>query len=197
MRRNKVNVFKKMLSMLMVVPVMLSLSLFGADPAPLHLWKLDETAGPIYVDSSPSEANGTCTDPDGCPVPVAGQVNGAQSFDGIDDAIDVTETSTFDWAADANVTIEFWMKSDAAPMGVNDVMIGRHGDSALGGDLDLWYIGIEHTTGYIRCAVGSSSGVNADLTVISGNVVVTDRKWNHIAYVVTSNKIRKCINVFL
>ena len=158
---------------------------------PVHLWKLDETAGPTYVDSY-SGSDGTCTDP-GCPVPVAGQVNGAQEFDGSDEIV-VTDTTTFDWAADANVTIEFWMmKSYASTKEENEVIIGRKGqlDSSSS---DVWYVGIEHNRRTVAYGVGNRGGAKEDLQYGHGTVVVADSNWNHIAYVITGDTIKIYVN---
>lgn len=186
MRSNKVNVLKKMLGMILVAPVMLSLSLFAADP--VHHWELDETAGSIYVDSS-GDANGTCTSPDGCPAPSDGQIYGAQSFDG-NDTIEVTNTANFDWTADANITIEFWMKSDVnSSIAEHDMMIGRQG---VLGTLDFWYVATETGTGKIRAAVGSNDGTVYD--GFTGATTITNGEWNHIAYIVTSDRIMVYVN---
>ncbi len=187
MRDNRVNVLKKMLGMLLVAPVMLSLSLFAADPIPQHLWNLDETNGSTYLDSY-GGVDGNCTLPDGCPMPTDGQVYGAQSFDGVDDVIDVNGT-VFDWVVDANVTIEFWMKSNVSPM-ANKMMIGRQGDL---GSFDLSYVAVA-SGGFVRAAVGSSSGLVTDWTAVTGTTIIADDQWNHIAYIVTSDMMKVYVN---
>lgn len=192
MRSNKVNVLKKMLGMLLVAPVMLSLSLFAANP--VHHWKLDETAGSTFEDTGTiGDANGTCTSPDGCPSPSDGQIYGAQSFDG-NDMIEVANYADFNWTADANVTIEFWMKSPSAPGGLyNDVMIGR----GLVASRPQFYIGIEPTTGNIVAQVLDGTGDNMLDPVGSGKVGTTpiaNGQWNHIAYVLKPGQVRVFVN---
>ena len=163
---------------------------------PLNLWKLDETSGSIYVDFYSSGADGNCTAP-GCPTPVEGQINGAQRFDSDDDAIDVMDTASFNWTADANVTIEFWMNSDVSTKEENEVIIGRKGELAstlASPAYDIWYVGIHHSTGTIAYGVGNRGGAYEDLKYGHGTAVVTDNTWNHIAYVVTSDRIMVYVN---
>ncbi len=181
MRDNKVNVLKKMLGMLMIVPVALSLSLFAVEP--IHHWELDETTGPTYEDTGIiGDANGTCTLPDGCPASTDGQIYGAQSFDG-NDTISIQNTLDFDWAADANATIEFWMNSNAnVSFNDNDIMIGR------ATDVVKWYVGIA-PNGLIRAAI--NDGVFQGVT---GSKVINDGKWYHIAYVLKPGMVKVYVN---
>lgn len=161
---------------------------------PLHLWRLDETSGPTYIDAY-GGANGTCNDPDGCPTPVTvGQVNGAQSFDG-NDEINVTQTSTFDWAADANITIEFWMKLDPATIaGENQVIIGRKGPLSPGA-LDLWYVGVDWETNTTAYGLGNSAGeIQFNGNSVKTTKNVANNKWNHVAYVITGDSIKIYVN---
>ncbi len=191
MRDNKVNVLKKMLGMILVAPVMLSLSLFAADP--VHLWELDENdTSAIYEDTGSSlvDANGSCASGGGnCPTPTVGRINGAQDFNASEpDRIDVTNTSNFDWAQDDNATITFWMMSEMAPDS-NRAMIGRTSAGSI-----LWYIGVD-ATGHVRVAVakdktqlGLAENYDSNSSVSEGNV--TDGAWHHIAVVLTQPEIR-------
>ncbi|UPT76804.1 JDVT-CTERM domain-containing protein [Sulfurovum sp. XGS-02] len=184
MRDNKVNVLKKMLGMLLVTPILLSLSLFAANP--VHHWKLDETAGSIYEDTGTiGDANGTCTSPDSCPTPSDGQVYGAQSFDG-NDTIEIANTVDFDWAPDANVTIEFWMKSSNIPEGIlyGDMMIGR------ATSVVKWYVGVDPLVGAIRAQVADGNLGNG----VTGTAIIANGQWNHIAYVLKPGQVRVYVN---
>ncbi|GIT98065.1 LamG-like jellyroll fold domain-containing protein [Sulfurovum sp. TSL1] len=189
MRSNKVNLLKKMLGMLLVAPVMLSLSLFAADP--VNHWKLDEndTSSEIYVDSI-GAADGTCATSH-CPTPSVGQINGAQYFDAAElDRIDVNNTTSFEWDQDANITIEFWMKSQMVPMS-NRVMIGRANTLGI-----LWYIGINGTDapGHVRVAVANDKSAPADNVVGNSQTNVTDDVWHHIAFVLTEPEVKVYID---
>ncbi len=152
---------------------------------PIHLWRLDEDpATTTYLDFY-SAADGTCTDP-GCPVPVAGQVNGAQSFDG-NDKIDVTDTSTFNWAANDSFTIEFWMKTGVDTVnGQNNVMIGRK--SVSNGSGLAWFIAADNTNGgRILFGLNDSNDLGGPNN-LKGATPVTDDKWHHIVCVRDNDK---------
>ena len=169
--------------MIIVAPVVLSLSLFAA--APVNYWELDETAGSTYLDSI-GGADGTCTEP-GCPDPILGIVNGAQDFNGTEtDMITVPDTAGFDWGTDANVTIEFWMKSGALQViSDNDVMMGRTAGAIQ------WYIGIDGandaTLGHLRAYI-------IDGAAVSGNIPVNNDGWNHIAFVLKPGMVKVYVN---
>ena len=49
------------------------------------------------------------------PSPVAGQVGGAQQFDGSTTKIEVPANSSFDFPANGNFSIEFWYKGTNLP----------------------------------------------------------------------------------
>ena len=163
---------------------------------PMHLWKLEEATGlTTYLDTY-REANGTCIGA-GCPVAVIGKIGNAQKFSGTNE-INVTDTTTFDWSADANITIEFWMKSDQPPSGENAVMIGRKGELDSGSD--VWFVGMEYDTvteedsGKITCGLGNRNG---DLQYTVGTINVADGQWTHIAYVVTGDDLKVYVNAVL
>ena len=70
-------------------------------------WKFDEGSGTIATDSVGTN-DGTLTTG---PVWSSGQVDGALSFDGIDDRITIPDSESFNLGAD-DFTIETWFKSD-------------------------------------------------------------------------------------
>ena len=80
-------------------------------------WHLDEVSGNNYVD-----ANGL-NDGTGNPSPTAttGQVSGAQLFDGTTTKIDVPASTTFDFAANGDFSVEFWYKG-STPANINIAM---------------------------------------------------------------------------
>ena len=69
-------------------------------------WKLDETAGNTFSDLT-GVNNGTGNV---SPTPSAGQVGGAQLFDGSTTKIEVPANTSFDFAAADNFSVEFWYK---------------------------------------------------------------------------------------
>ncbi|MFH1844191.1 MAG: LamG-like jellyroll fold domain-containing protein, partial [bacterium] len=102
-------------------------------PADLtHLWRLDETGGPPYVDYWAGSDAG-CSN---CPDPVTGQIGGALWFNGTDDEVTVPYDGTMEWAADASFSIAFWMKTGESTSG-NRVIVGRDAS-----DTQLhWWVG--------------------------------------------------------
>ena len=154
---------------------------------PTHMWTLDQAAAP-YIDDY-RDANGTCASI-GCPSQIVGMIDNAKDFNGTQ-GIDITDTATFDWAANDSFTIAFWMKSDTPPpSGENDVMIGRKGQLSSG-SLDIWYVGVAYTTGKITYGLGNKAG---SLQYGEGSSVITGGDWKHIAYVVTSDNIKVYVN---
>ena len=141
---------------------------------PIHKWKLDETIAP-YIDNF-RDADGTCTT--GCPTAITGIIDGAQTFtDAAIGGIDVTDVSTFNWAANESFTIEFWMKSNSrgATQPDNDqnnaILMGRE-DAA--GNL-LWFIGTDRNTG--------NTLFYSDGVMTTGTTDIADDSWHHVVCV--------------
>ncbi|OPX33585.1 MAG: hypothetical protein B1H11_12270 [Desulfobacteraceae bacterium 4484_190.1] len=134
-------------------------------------WKLDEAAGPSYVDEIIPAYDGAGN---GNPDPVAGQVNGAQDFNGTDDGIDVSDADDFDWGPYENFTIEFWMKKSTAVgsggASDNEVMIGRQEGVVQ------WWIGVHNTDGLARFFI-TLGGAGVQLNSAAR---VDDGEWHHI-----------------
>ena len=93
----------------------------------ISIWQLDETgltpgaAGGVYADAFDGNngGNGVVN-----PTPVTGQVGGAQLFDSTTTTkINVPADNSFDWQADEDFSIEFWMKTDS---GIPSGQPGHH-----------------------------------------------------------------------
>jgi hypothetical protein len=139
-------------------------------PELISYWKLDETSGAPYADSYGGN-DATCTN---CPTPTAGTVNGAQWFDGTDDEVNVADNDTFDWAADASFTIEYWMNTNQSTAG-NRVIVGRD-DAAT--NLHWW-------TGPNGSAIATFQlrDTNGNGNSISGGAALNNGAWHHIVCV--------------
>lgn len=155
----------------------------GCPDSMLHYWKLDETSGPTYVDYFDT-LDASC--PSSCPTAVTGIVNGAQRFNGGNE-VDIPASSTFDWAADQDFTIEFWIRKSSTCAGstndYNNIIVGRY-DGSGGNNLNLWWIGVncnssQGTQGAIRFVLRDDTG--GDQVVTDGSVI--DGDWHHIAAV--------------
>ena len=94
-------------------------------------WPLDEASGPVYADVTGTN-NGTGNL---SPTAVTGQVNGGQQFDGSTTKIEVPASSTFDFTANGDFSVEFWYKGTSAPAHY-EIIIGRYMSQGY------WYIGI-------------------------------------------------------
>ena len=151
-------------------------------------WHFDETTGSQFSDAINGN-NATCTDP-GCPFPDTGKINGALTFDGIDDALDVNADATFDWLSTDSFTIEFWVKADTTACASNaEVIVGRNdGVNQL-----QWWIGCE-TGGKAAAYISDKNRTNGG-TYLQGSII-TDAKWHHIVVVrdVDTNTVKLYID---
>ena len=134
-------------------------------------WHLDEASGPTYADSNAGTHPGTCTN---CPTAATGQVNGAQSFDGINDTIDVSANSAFDWGAADTFSIEFWVNANSCTSS-DETFIGR--GTAAG---EQWSIGCNSTDGTVMLSITDTTSTNITL---SSTKVITDSRWHHLTAV--------------
>jgi hypothetical protein len=132
-------------------------------------YKLDETASP-YTDFL-GGPDATCTD---CPAATTGIVNGAQQFDGSDDAR-VPDNDQFEWNKDDSFSIEFWMKDGACTS--TEVIIGRNGTNLH------WWVG-PISSGHINFGLRDSDGVYRGM---EGTSTVTNDEWHHIVAVRDEN----------
>jgi len=146
-----------------------------------HYWKLDETTGSPYLDAY-LNADATCTG-EGCPLPVSGEVNGAQSFDG-NDELTVTQSSTFNWSLDDSFSIAFWIKTDTDTVaGKNNTIMSRRSNS---NDTQLaWFISVDRdNSGKILFGLTDSndgwSTLSQGTAKTRGTTVVKDNSWHYI-----------------
>lgn len=148
-------------------------------------WKLDEPSGTgAYIkDSSSYSNNGT---PSGATFVKEGKVEGARSFDGVNDIITVGTTGR----PTNNFTVETWFTTDVTHQIDVESTAGYGGTSgqkylfgAAGGDLNSVGMGVSVGTNGISVYEHGSSYMPA-LAVYSGTV---PSGWNHLA-VVYNNK---------
>ena len=94
-------------------------------------WHLDEASGNTYMDFT------GINDGTGNPSPTAttGHVSGAQQFNGTTTKIDVPASTTFDFAADGDFSVEFWYKG-STPANIN-IAMGRYITSTM-----KWFVGV-------------------------------------------------------
>ena len=152
----------------------------GSIPAGLiSYWKLDETSGGTYIDQMGiNNGIGNVS-----PTPSAGQVGGAQLFDGAATKIDVPANTSFDFAATDNFSVEFWYKGSTVPS-ANKVALSRY----ISGK--FWWIGVNGGNGRARFYM--TDGTN--ITTVYGSVI-TDGNWHHV--VATRNGTTGVSNLYV
>ena len=69
------------------------------------------------------------------PTAIAGQVNGAQLFDGTTTKIEVPASPTFDFAANGDFSVEFWYKGKSSTGNTQVACMQIYGNK-------YWYVGI-------------------------------------------------------
>ena len=143
----------------------------------ISLWPLDEGIGSTdYIDPF-GENDGVGNQPPDAELD-DGRVEGAQRFNGTNDGIDVTASSTFDWLGVESFTIEFWMntESEVAP-DENKVIIGRDGDPMQ------WWVGLSADDGYPAYVMVDNDGNLINKSTGVGNESLYDNDWHHIVLV--------------
>jgi len=143
------------------------------DPEPVAHWKLDETSGDA-IDSSGNNHHGTLS---GAPtwVPSGGKINGALSFDGNDDYIEMNvETGGYKGIEEDNPrTCAAWIKKSKKTW----LASGAWGDIISWGKTDetgkRWHLWVD-TAGHLRL------GVNGGY-VYAKYTNLNDGRWHHVA----------------
>ncbi len=148
---------------------------------PTHVWTLDEASSP-YADVY-RDANGTCAAV-GCPTQTTGQIDNAKDFSGTQ-GIDVTDTTTFNRAADASFTISFWMKTNVRSTDAshNNVMMGQK-STANGTGLG-WFIGVNGVNNNDNGTIifGLNDSNDTGYTTATSTTVVDNNAWHHVVCV--------------
>ncbi|NNF98065.1 MAG: hypothetical protein HKM93_01680, partial [Desulfobacteraceae bacterium] len=142
----------------------------------LSYWKLNETIAGNYIDNI-GNFNAVC---DGtCPsTETDGVVNRAQRFDGVGTGITVSPDDAFNWASDADFSIEMWVKRDASPMNPGgEVLVGRIDDTTL----MEWRIEIRTNDkkAAFKLVATNGTGSATEHIAVSSKIIAND-KWHHI-----------------
>jgi Concanavalin A-like lectin/glucanases superfamily len=138
-------------------------------------WNFDQGSGTIADDSSGYNNQGTIYGASW----TSGKINGALSFDGLDDYVDCGNSETLDPTQGA--TIEAWVKFDQLPSVAGHIM-AIAGRSGMGTDLDLQTEQDNKFKFFI--------GPGAPIVAVSNTVVETN-KWYHIAGTYQANNNMK------
>ena len=121
-------------------------------------WNLNESAGGTFSDLT-GVNNGTGNV---SPTPSAGQVSGAQLFDGSTTKIDVPANTSLDFTAAGNFSVEFWYKGSTLLLLLINVAVSR----VISGSA-YWWVGIAGGTGkaYFSMYIGGTA------VSVFGNVI--------------------------
>jgi hypothetical protein len=146
-----------------------------------HYWNLDETTlGGPFADFHATLA-ATCSS---CPTPTPGKVRGAQLFDN-NDSVNVADDGSYDWAANASFSIEFWMKKDLPCAGsANEVIMGRYDNATK-----FWWLGVNCDGSTPQGAILFRVRDGGITTDVSSTNAVSDGIWHHIAVVRDSSTL--------
>ncbi|HZX47644.1 MAG TPA: LamG-like jellyroll fold domain-containing protein, partial [Nitrospirota bacterium] len=142
-----------------------------------NYWTLDASVGGTFVDLA-SGVDASCNSPE-CPTASAAMIGNGFSFDGINDSVNVSPHSTFNWGNTDSFSIELWMKPgyNGTPASTQ-VVIGRFDVSAQ----LQWWVGIG-TSGKVRFFLRDKSGTLFSLT----GTKVLGNGWQHVVAVRDAN----------
>ena len=141
--------------------------------APVGDWPMDENTGTAIADISANANNGTATNG---PVWSNGKFGSALTFDGTDDYISITDSTSLDTTSSA-FTAEAWIYDNDVDDGTNDsrIIISK-GDSASGQN-NTFRVRI-HDTKAIRLQIGDGTTSENIITTTS---TVAYQTWTHVA----------------
>jgi len=146
-------------------------TLDAPDPNPIGWWKLDETSGTTAYDSAGAN-NGTVYGP----AWTTGQIDGALSFDGVNDYVQVSD-APFDFGASTDFSICVWVKTSALSKG--RIIDKQKANNEPYEGFVLWILTSGKAEIYLKDA---STAVFCDSTT-----TIADGNWHFIAAVADRN----------
>ncbi|GHA80322.1 PQQ-dependent sugar dehydrogenase [Pontibacter akesuensis] len=140
----------------------------GCLPGLVHYIGMDKVNEGVISDFA-SLSTATCTD---CPEETTGKFDGALSFNGQTNAVNLNDATAFNWGKDDSFTISFWMRTDATHAD-NAVIIGRNStESSL-----HWWLGVT-PQGFVNFNL---LDINHQGVAIGGKgPKVNDGNWHHV-----------------
>ncbi|MHC4570956.1 MAG: LamG-like jellyroll fold domain-containing protein [Planctomycetota bacterium] len=143
---------------------------------PISYWRFDEGGGTIAYDSAGGN-HGTIYGA----VWSAGQINGALSFDGVDDYVDCGNDSSL--AITNNLTVAAWVKRTSAAGSSNEIIVSKYNGSRhsyrlllLGNDRVRWWL--------------SQDGTSGNRAYLDSTITITDTNWHFIAATFESGTLK-------
>jgi hypothetical protein len=132
-------------------------------------WTLDEG---LAIDTSDADHDGIVQ---GDPAVVSGKIDGALSFDGIDDHVEVGDPADgqLDFGADESFTYAAWVFAPELPPDDEWAVSKKSGSYGAGYWMEM------RNTGHMRCRI--ADGTNFADTPISATPVGGREDWHHVA----------------
>jgi hypothetical protein len=164
-------------------------SLLGANA--VGIWSLDENPalhGATIFDLSGWGNNGTLnTGSDGLDKSAEGVVNGAISFDGVDDYIDIPDNNVFDLGPYQDKFYSAWFKADIIESNTRSIYDHRSNDGGNVKDLLIGVLKIDNEK-RVYSAFYYGSGVSS-YRLYSDIGIITEGVWYHVALVVDRSNL--------
>jgi hypothetical protein len=129
-------------------------------------WKFDETSGTVAYDSSGNGNNGNLT---GGPTWVTGKIDGALSFDGLDDYVSIPATADLDLA---NLNISAWINTSNYRQ--NGFIFEKTSNGQVNSQYNLFF---EHSSNSLRWRTTPVSG-NYHESRLATNILTS---WNFLS----------------
>jgi hypothetical protein len=129
-------------------------------------WKFDETSGTVAYDSSGNGNNGNLT---GGPTWVTGKIDGALSFDGLDDYVSIPATADLDLA---NLNISAWINTSNYRQ--NGFIFEKTSNGQVNSQYNLF---LEHSSNSLRWRTTPVSG-NYHESRLATNILTS---WNFLS----------------
>jgi lysophospholipase L1-like esterase len=144
----------------------------GCPVGMVSYWKLDESSGSTFSDSS--GGNTASCSGEQCPSVVDGVISKGRAFDGQTDRLIVGPHPTLNWGSQESFTIATWVKMNGSCSG-NKVFVGKPRDP------DGW------ASWWLGCSGNENSGAfylrdsNASSFMVETNRSINDGRWHHLA----------------
>jgi hypothetical protein len=169
MKRVRISVFLAVVGVLTLCGSAWSVESSESIQGMISHWRFDEVSGTTAYDSAGSN-DGTVYGAQW----TTGHIDGALSFDGINDYVDVGDKANLDFGADDSFSISAWIRTNTdSPIVYKRRCGGPGGVYYEGYGFQLWaeklYFHMEDTT-------GRNAGIFA-------NTIVADDQWHHVAAV--------------
>ena len=161
-----------------------SLTIVVQPAPPVGWWKFDEGSGTIANDSSGQENNGTLL---GDPTWVPGVFNDALFFDGLDQSVQVNDSSSLDLATDG-VTISAWFQTWVTGAVAPIVSKGFSDSNGYHGI----FMGLD-ANGHLEVKVGDAT--SGQLLDFSTQNVFADNQWHQVVVVIDQTGFNASISV--